>query len=53
MTMNQVIPANLIKNQCNEWLGPFRCELKAGHDGPHVFDSKEQKIKPKSRESSI
>jgi hypothetical protein len=53
MTMNQVIPAKLIKNQCGEWLGPFRCELKAGHDGAHVFDSKEQKIKPKSRESTI
>ena len=45
MTMNQVIPAKLIKNQCDEWLGPFRCELTAGHEGSHTFDSKEQKIR--------
>lgn len=40
MTMNQFIPANTIEIRCDEWLGPFRCELNSAHEGPHQWDSR-------------
>ena len=30
--------------RCNEWLGPFRCELPEGHIANHLWDSKKISI---------
>ncbi len=46
MTMNQFIPANLIELRCDEWLGPFCCELTKGHTGVHQWDGKRKRMCP-------
>ena len=53
MTMNQFIPVNLIENRCDQWIGPFRCELKANHEGPHQWDSDSKKCKPRGKETIV